>query len=489
MKIRNKLISVSLLALTACNLAPDFELPQLSTPANFKETTLAQRKVEGSWKKAKAADTVEKGQWWKIFGDEELNKLQEQMLANNNDLQAAEARMRQFAAQADFASGELLPLVTGTAGMNRQRPSQNTVAGGFGPKVYNTYNLGAAVSYELDLFGSVRNNVYATEKDFESSEAAYQNIMLLLQADLAQVYFTLKATDEELKLVRNSLKYREEQNEIIRKREELGASSGLDLKQSDVQIANIRLEALELDKQRARYEHALAVLIGKAPSELNMAKTGFEFQQIEVPVGIPSEVLQRRPDVSGAVRDLEAANARIGIAKASFFPDISLTGSFGYSSMALSDLFKWSSHTWVLGPASGIIADMVLFDGGRYDARVENAEAAYKEVSANYKKTVLNAFKEVEDNLSDIKYLNEQLMQAELSYRSSVEVEQMTKLKYDEGATSYFELKDAELAAITSGQQQIRTQLQSTLATVNLIKSLGGGWNDVKEQIVNKSAE
>ena len=488
--MRNKLLlSASLIALTACNLAPDFALPEISTPAKFKEEAKPNPEVQGTWKKAAPADNIDKGQWWKVFGDEELNKLQEQMLTSNPDLEAAEARMKQFAAQADFATGELFPTIFATAGANRQHPSQNTVAGGFGPSVYSTYNLGVAASYELDLFGSVRNNVYATEKDFESSEAAYKNIMLLLQADLAQVYFSLKATDEELKLVRNSLKYREEQNDIIRKREELGAASGLDLKQSDAQIANIRLEALELDKQRARQEHALAILVGKAPAEFEVAKTDYEFKQVQIPANLPSEVLQRRPDVAGAVRALEAENARIGVANASFFPDITLTGSFGYASNKIGDLLKWSSHTWLLGPASGVLIDAVLFEGGRYRARVEGAEAAYKEVSANYKKTVLNAFKEVEDNLSDIKYLDEQLQQAELSYRASAEVESMTKLKYDEGATSYFELKDAELAAITSGQQQIRTQLQATLATVNLIKSLGGGWKSDIEQPVSKPAE
>ena len=486
MKPRNKLISVSLLAFTACNFAPDFMLPEMNTPTKFKETAKVEdRKIEGRWKVSKASESIDKGQWWKVFGNDELNKLEAEMLANNNDLAAAEARMKQFSAQADYASGELYPLVTGSTGVNRQRVTQNGVVN-FGPKVYNSYNLNAAVSYELDLWGKVHNNVYAAKKDFESQEAAYKNIMLLLQADLAQAYFSLKATDAEYKLVTDSLKYRQEQNDIIKKREELGSASGLDLKQSDAQIANIRLQALEIDKQRARYEHALAILLGKAPAEFNFAKSSFEFQQVEIPSNLPSEVLQRRPDVAAAVRTLQAQNARIGIAKASYFPDISLTGSFGFSSAQLSNLLKWSSHTWMIGPASGDLVDAVFFEGGRYDARVEGANAQYKEASANYKETVLTAFKEVEDNLSDIAYLNEQLQQAELSYRASTEVQDITKLKYDEGGVSYFELKDAELAAITSGQQQIQTQLQATLTTVNLIKSLGGGWDKVAD---NKEAK
>lgn len=474
------------LSLTACNMADEFSAPQVSAPVEFKGAG----ELEGKWKDATPAENIDKGEWWKIFGDENLNVLQEEMRKNNNDLAAAQARIKQFAALADYSEGELLPVIDGGIGLNRQKTSQNTTGGGFNPDPYSTYAARLGVSYELDIMGKVRNNVLAAEKDFESSQAAYNNIMLLLQADLASTYFALQATDEELNLVRSTIKLREEQNGIIKKREELGAASGLETKLSDTELANIKLTALELDKDRAKLEHALAVLLGKAPAALDVANKGFNFSQPKIRSLLPAEVLQRRPDVAAAIRGLEAQNARVGIARAAWFPDIFLTAETGLQSEAIGDLFKWSSKTWLLGPA--FAADLVsgaLFSGGRFEANTRAEEAEYEAAIANYRTTVLNAFREVEDNLSDLTVIQDQLVQADAAYISANDAERMTKIRYDEGGSSYFDLKDAEFQAITAGRQRIQIRLASMLTTISLIKSLGGGWDAPVISVAPKQAQ
>lgn len=469
LKSKNILLA---LFLSACSLQPDFLLPETPKPASFKE----QAAIEGKWKPATILDEKDKGKWWKVFGDSKLNDLQEQLIKNNNSLKAAAARAKQYAQTANISEAGLLPSVTVDAGVYRQKNSGATINGSFNPKPTTTYNLNSGISYELDLFGKLSSEIDATTADFESEKAAYNNIMLILQAQTAQNYFNLKFTDKQKELLAKAIKIRSEQFDIIAKRAELGDVSNIELKQAETQLANIKLQALEIDRTRAKLEHSLAVLLGKAPSDFNLAKSPLKYNNPKIPVGIPSEVIQRRPDVSSATRKLQAANARIGVAKASFIPDIILSAAFGFQAQSLSDLIKWSSRTWLIGPAAGALISGTPFDGGKFEANLNRSKAAYEEASANYKQTILTAFQEVEDSLTDTVVIADQLKQAKQASDAAIIAGKLVKMKYDVGATSYFELKDAEATALNTAIQQIKTESDSVNAKIVLIKAIGGSW-------------
>lgn len=464
-------LSLMLMSTAACSLAPDFSLPRTETPAAFKEDLTLQE--GGSWKVGAPAAAQERGQWWRIFNDPALDALIAEATANNQDAAAMAARVKQARALAGIARSYQFPTITGDAGVSRRQlgsTGPGVPGGGFAPDT--VYSAGLGLSYELDLFGRVLNGKRAAKADAQSAQENYNSMLLALQADVAQLYFTLRGLDAEIKLVEDTLRLREDSLVILNKRLEVGSITELDVAQSIVDLETTRTELQSAQQRRKESEHALAVLLGKPPAAFTLEKGFLNAAAPVVPAGIPSSVLERRPDITAAQYDLMAANARIGVARASFFPNISLTASGGFESNSLGNLFDWGSRTWALGP----LAAIPVFNGGRAFSNNENAKAQYEEAVALYRQQVLVAFKDVEDSLSRLKMLSDQAASQVVAKEAADRAARIAGLRYESGDTGYLEDITAKRNALDVSRFGIQIQAARMAETVALIRALGGGW-------------
>lgn len=460
------------LSLSACSLAPDFMLPDASKPAAFKEDLAAS--AGGSWKVGQPAAASDRGDWWTIFNDETLNKLEADAEAGNQSLAAMTASVKQARDLARIRDADKFPQINGDAGLKRQMLNGASVGAPgtvFKPETVYTANVG--LSYELDLFGRVLNESRAAKADAQSAEASLQSMRLAMQADVAQYYFTIRGLDEEIKLFRNTLTLREDSLKILRKRLEVGTITELDVSQTIVDVENTRRQMHSAEQQRAQSEHALAVLLGKPPADFGLGNAPLAKDIPLVPAGIPSSVLERRPDITAAQYDLMAANARIGVARAAFFPDISLTATGGYGANSLGNLFDWSSRTWALGP----ILSLPIFSGGSAVANNERAKHAYEEAVANYRQQILVAFADVEDSLSRMKMLAEQAASQSIAHEAADKAALIAGRRYESGDTGYLEEITAKRDALDVSRLGIEIQYARLNETVTLIRALGGSWN------------
>ncbi|HKY01548.1 MAG TPA: efflux transporter outer membrane subunit, partial [Burkholderiales bacterium] len=397
----------------------------------------------------------------------------------NPQLLAAAARLRQARAIVDVVNADRLPQVGAFAGVNRQKPTGAllNIPEEVDISPYNTWRAELGASWEVDLFGRIGDGVRAANSDANSSEANYRSLMLALQADVASIYFQLQASDVELALLRDTVGWREQNVDLTQKRFNAGASSELDLARAKTELSTTRSEMHALTRQRARLEHALAALLGKPPASFDLAPQTLTATVPTIPPGLPSTLLERRPDVVAAQHSLIAANARIGVARAAFFPVLNLTASGGYASSELDDLFDWSSRTWVLGPLAGTMLTLPIFTGGRNSANLDRSWAEYDEAVANYRGRVLNAFADVEDGLSDLRTLNAQAESNTAALESSRRASSITDARYKAGAVSYFEVIDAQRSQLSIERLNVQIDGARRIATVALIRALGGGWD------------
>src|SRR3989449_7319728 len=372
------------LALAGCAVGPNYKRPTTETPAHYKAEAL------GSWKEGQPGDHVPKGDWWNIFGDETLNDLQGRATGANQELKAAIARVEQARATARVARSELLPTLNADSSYTRQRFSPNQVPS-FGDLTANNYRAALDLSYEIDLWGRVRRGFESARTDAQASLAAFHNVLLTLHADVAQNYFALRALDAEISTVTSSVGLRKEQVQLVRSRFDAGIGNELDVARAETESASAEAEAASLAKRRAELENALAILVGENPSTFKFVTvsgdcgTRWNPAPPKIPAGLPADLLERRPDVSEAERQLAAANARIGVAKAAFFPVLSLTGSGGYVSGDIDSLFNWNSRAWSIGPS----LSLPIFAGGRNRANYKRSQAAFDEAVARYRQQVL----------------------------------------------------------------------------------------------------
>lgn len=475
--------------LAGCSLAPDFVMPDMPVPEAYKEAPPDNHAepASGLWKSAEPMESENRGQWWKIFGDASLDALEEEALAANPSLQAAAARVEQSRALAKSVRPSFLPdLDIGTNAVRSQPSSANLAAFGNpnAPRLnpYTLYSGQGVLSYEADLFGRVRDNYSAFMLDADAQEAAYRSALLALQADVAQHYFSIREMDKERKLLRDTLAIRTEANRIMQRRFEVGAASEVDTSRTQSELAGTRAELLLLDTQRRQLENALAVLLGKMPSIFTLAEAPLEGMPPLVPPGLPSELLERRTDIAAAVSSMEAANKRIGVARTAFFPRLFLTASGGYQSTMLSDLFRWSSRTWALGQTAGSALTMSIFDSGRNFAALDASKAAYKEAVANYRQQVLVAFRDVEDNLTAQRLMADQSQQQEAAAKAATRTTELINKRYDQGDVDYFQVVDAQRVSLAARRAAVKLQGQRYLATISLIRALGGGWQPQQEQ-------
>jgi outer membrane protein, multidrug efflux system len=474
----------SLLVVAGCSLAPTYTKPDVSAPAAFKETpqeTALAPSEQGTWKTAQPSEQVLRGEWWTVFNDPTLNDLEHQALEANQNLKAAAARVKESRAINQTARAGLFPTLDAGFGPTREKlspASQFLPANGNVP-AQTLWRAQASASYEVDLFGRVSDSVKAANADTEQSEALFRSVQLALQADVAQNYFNLRELDSESDVFTRTVTLREQALKLVQNRFNEGEISELDVAQARSELATAKSDSMTVQRLRAASEHSLAVLLGKAASQFSMAANPLTPVDIKIPPGLPSSLLERRPDISAAERAMAAANSRIGVAKAAFFPSLNITGSGGFESATLGDLFNWSSRTFLLGPFAGTALNLPIFDGGRRKGNLANARAIYEEDVANYRQQVLVAFQEVEDNLSDLRILQDQTRTQAEAVSASNRAAQLSRSQYTEGAVNYLDVIDAERTVLQSQRAAVQLAGVQATSTVNLIRALGGGWADM----------
>ena len=472
----------ALLVVAGCSMAPTYEVPTVTdkgTPTAFKEASLPAGEA-GTWKAAEPAEAMARGQWWKVFGDATLNTLEDDALAANQNLKAAAARVQEARGVQRQARAALFPTLDAGFGPTRQKlsPASQMQPDGTNIAPYTLWRAQASVGYEVDLFGRVSDNVAAARADAEQSEALYRSVQLALQADVAQNYFSLRELDAEQALYTQTVTLREAALKLVQRRFAEGDIDELDVARAKAELATAQSDALAVARLRAASEHSLAILLGKAPAQFTFAPSPLTPVAVRIPAGLPSALLERRPDIAAAERGMAAANARIGVAKAAFFPSLSLTGAGGFEAATLGDLFNWSSRTFLLGPVVGGLLSMPIFDGGARSGNLSRARARYEEDVANYRQQVLVAFQEVEDNLSNLRLLAAQTRAQNEAVTASNRAAQLSRMQYQEGSIAYLDVIDAERTVLQARRSAVQLAGANAVSTVNLIRALGGGWGD-----------
>jgi multidrug efflux system outer membrane protein len=457
--------------LSGCAMGPDYERPEMYDVAAFRGSDGDGMTI--AWKLGEPSDELPKGEWWRLFKDETLNRLQGRARENNQSLKAALARIDSARATARQAKSEFVPRVTAEPSFDRTRDSENTNFGVFGSNPANEINVPLDLSYEVDLWGRVRRQVESNVREAEATVADYENLLLSLQAELAQNYFSYKALLAEEAILTRTLEIRAERLKFIEKRVEFGEASDLDRLRAESDFKVTESELLGVRSQRDQLRNAIATLVGEPAS-------GFEMPAVDqalteppvIPVGLPSSLLERRPDVAAAERRLAARNAEIGIAKASFFPQLRLTGQFGFASDDFSNLFSLSSRVWSIGPSLFI----PVFQSGRLFEALDSTKAEYEVAVAEYRQRLLVAFQEVEDSLVGLEYLTRQHEVNQSASEAAHKAERLSQIRYDSGVVDYLELLDAQRTALGLERTVVRTQGQKLVIAVALIEALGGGW-------------
>ena len=475
------LLSSSLL-LAGCSLAPHYEVPSVSIPAAYKEAV--DSAASQDWKTAQPADDQHRGEWWTVFNDPTLNALEQQAIAGNQTLKAAAANLQASRALRQAAQSQWFPKISAGFGPTRQKPSP--ASQGLDADAHTStrtlWRAQADVSYEADLFGRISNSVNAAGAGVQQQEALFQSALLALQADVAEGYFLIRQLDAEHELYTRTVQLLGQTRDLMQKRFNHGDISELDLARAQSELSAAEAEALGIARSRTDAEHALATLLGKTPAEFSLETSPLPEMSVSIPAGLPSSLLERRPDIAAAERAMAAENARIGIARAAYFPNLSLTGALGYESSSLGTLTQWSSRTFLLGPLAGTLLSLPIFDGGQRKAGVAQARAAYEESVANYRQTVLNAFREVENGLSDQRIISQQIQVQAQAVSSAKRANQISHLRYKEGAISYLDVIDADRSVLLQQQQAVQLNGDRTRSAVRLIRALGGGWQIPQQQ-------
>lgn len=456
----------ALLLLAGCALGPDHVRPDLALPAQWKHSAV-------EWKSAEPRDHQPRGPWWELFGDETLNRLEMQAVQANQNLRAAVARVDRARAEARVVRAQILPDVT--AGLSYERFRRNL--SGFGsPRsiTQQSYSAPLDLSYEIDLWGRVRRAFESARADAAATEAAFQTVLLTLTGDVARNYFALRALDVERKILAETVRLRREGLRLLQDRFDAGLTGELDLTRARTELSEAEAEAIDLERRRAELENAIALLCGRPASDFRLPDRPQEAAPVPViPAALPSDLLERRPDIAEAERGVASANAQIGIAQAAFFPKISLTASGGFDTPASEDLFSWDSRVWSFGPSVSLPLTAV----GRNAAHLRAAKARHRETVALYRQAVLNAVRETEDALANVRFRAEQEKAQSRVVESARRAAELAGRRHQEGLVSYLEVIDAERSRLAAERIAVRIHSQRLICAVGLIKALGGGWS------------
>ncbi|MBT0722706.1 efflux transporter outer membrane subunit [Rosenbergiella collisarenosi] len=464
MKLSYKLSTLSLLlALTGCMVGPDYQRPTQPLPLAFKEAK--------GWQQAQPQDTLQKGEWWQIYQDPQLDQLVSQVAISNQNVAMYAAQYRQALALTDQATANLYPTVSGDVHSTRSGSAtsgQRTTS--------NSHSAQLSASWEVDLWGKLRRQRAEDRASAQSSQADLANATLSAQSTLAQDYFQLRIMDQRIALYQKSIDAYQGYLRIINNKYQAGSENRATVAQAQMQLQGARSTLLGITWQRAQLEHAIALLIGKTPAEFSLPAAPLTATLPTIPVMVPSHLLQRRPDIAVAERSMAAANEAIGVAIAGYFPDLTLSASGGTSASELHNLFSLPYRVWSLGPE----LSETLLDFGATKASVAQARAAYDAQVANYRQTVLTAMQGVEDNLVELNTLGEEISAQRDSAQAAMTSAQVTRNQYDAGMIDYLDVATTENSSLSEQQSLLQLQSQQWVSSVALIASLGGGWQAPK---------
>ncbi len=456
-----------------CNFAPKYKRPAVQTPATFKEDSGANNTDTNLWQAARPSDAVIRSNWWETFNDPRLNALEEQVAVSNQNVVAAFENFLSAHALVREAQAQYFPTVNLNPAVTRQR----IYSGGFQVRSPNvtTYDVPLDSSWELDLWGRIRNTVKASAGEAQASAADLENTKLAAQAELASDYFQLQGQDDLIKLYDDTVNDYSNSLQLTEVLFKTGIDSDQDVAQAQTQLETTESEASNLRILRAQLEHAIAVLIGQPPSTFSIAPMPLNASPPPIPVAVPSQLLERRPDIAAAERAVFAANAQIGVARSAFFPAVTLSASGGFENSTPGTLFHWSKRVWAIGAsASQPIFNAALPPG------LAQYNAAYESTVAQYRQTVLSAFQGVEDNLAALRVLKAQVQQQQVAVDSSQKYLDLATYRYKLGIDSYLDVMAAQTSLLNNSQTLVNLYTQQMMDSVTLIEDLGGGW-DAKE--------
>lgn len=453
--------------LSGCAVGPRYSRPATAAPPDYKE-------LPQNWKTAQPSDQITKGKWWEVFQDSQLNGLEGQINVSNQTLKSAQAQFEQARALVRVNRSEQYPYVTAGMSATRNHQSGNRPSGRLAPtNTYTDLQLPVDASYEADVWGRVRHTVEAARANAQASAADLESVSLSLHADVATDYFQLRALDAEEDLLNSTVAAYEKALELTQSRYNGGVASQVDVAQAQTQLETTRAQAIDLGVQRAQLEHAIAVLIGQAAPAFSLSASPLNNTPPVVPTGLPSDLLERRPDIAGNERRMALANEQIGIAKAAYYPTITLSATGGFEGTSITN--------WFNGPsgfiAAGASAIGTVFDAGRRRAQTDVARAAYDQAVANYRETVLGAFQEVEDNLAALRLLENEAKTQDVAVAAAEHSLTLSTNRYKGGVATYLEVITAQSTALADQRAAVEIAGRRMSASVSLIKALGGGWN------------
>ncbi|MGO9514650.1 MAG: efflux transporter outer membrane subunit [Steroidobacteraceae bacterium] len=505
----SSVIAAGVLLLTGCNLAPHYDPPQVKPSAGFKEAVPGGDTAAQGWKLAEPRDAALRNNWWEVYDDPQLNDLEARVAISNQTIVAAEANYRAahalvLEAQAQlFPTLSLVPSVTreksGAALANIAGTATPSTAGGAtttgsttttsgknagSTGTYNIFSLPLEASYQIDLWGSIRNTVAVNRYAAQASAAQLANALLSTQSTLAQDYFQLRFADEQRRILESTAADYQASLRLVRTLVASGVDSEADVASAESQLESAMAAATDVGVARAQYEHAIAVLIGVAPAKFSIPYKHLNQPLPIIPVSVPSELLERRPDIAAAERQVAQTNAQIGVARAAFFPSLTLSASAGYESTVLSQLFEAPNRAW----SAGSSLTQILFEGGARRAAVAQARALNDSQVATYRQTVLSAFQAVEDNLASLRILSVELEQAHQATVAAKRAVQLTVVLFRNGVDSYVNLITAQNAFLSARETELLVQLRQLTASVTLINNLGGGWASTQMEQTERMA-
>jgi NodT family efflux transporter outer membrane factor (OMF) lipoprotein len=451
-----------------CVKTPAIQRPAMSIPASFKEAP------PPGWKTAQPGDGTIRGKWWEMFNDSALNALEEQVNVSNQNVVAAEAQYRAAKAAVRIARSALFPTLTTSPSMAYSQGSARAGNARFAPPgPVTSYDFPFTASYEADVWGAVRRQVSSSAALAQASEAQWENVRLLYQTQLASDYFQMHGLDGDCELLEKTVQSYQEYLKLTRARYDNGIASDSDVAQAETQLFTTQASLQDVGVARAQFEHAIAMLVGKAPADVTIPAVPLQSAPPPIPVAVPSALLERRPDIAGNERQVASANELIGVAKAAFFPTITLSATGGFQSGSFLNWLTWPSRFWSLGPQFA----EVLFDAGKRHAQVQQAQAQYDVTAANYRETVLTAFQEVEDNLAALRILETESATEQQAVASAERALKVTTDQYNGGIVTYLQVITTQTAALNSRRAVVSLLSRRMTAAVQLVQALGGGWD------------
>jgi NodT family efflux transporter outer membrane factor (OMF) lipoprotein len=458
------------LAGSGCLKGPVYQRPVAAVPQGYREAP------PDGWKSAQPGDGVLRGKWWEIFGDPALNALEEQVRISNQNVLQAEAQFREAVASVKIARTALFPTVTGSASVTGQQSSSRLSTTGNRSSTTQVFDLPLNASYTADVWGAIHRSVSASADSAQALDAALENVRLLYQSELASDYFTLHGLDGDFDLLQQTVQSYQEYLTLTRARFAYGVASDADVSEAETQLYTTQAQLVDLGVQRNQTEHAIAVLIGKPPRELELPHYGIKGNPPIIPVSVPSTLLERRPDIADAERQAAAANQQIGIAQSAFYPTLSLAASAGLQSTNILNWITWPARFWTIGPQLA----QILFDAGKRTAQVAQAQAAYDATAAAYRQSVLAAFQQVEDNLSALRVLEQEAAVTDDAVRSAKRSVDVTTAQYKGGTVNYLSVIQVQTILLADQRSLVDLKTRRMVASVGLIQALGGGWDNTQ---------